>query len=284
MEEIFVQRDTTTHWLIKGDVLDVLDQLPKESVDLVFVDPPYNIGKGFEINNNWKRNDKGYIEWCKEWILKIHRLLAPNGSFYLMAATQYKPFLDIYVREQFTVLNRIVWCYDSSGVQAKTRFGSLWESILLCVKNKNRYTFNYNDIAVPARTGAVRKLIDYRKGIPERYNNKRNPGNVWYFPRVRFRMPEYMNHPSQKPELLLERIILTSSNIGDTVLDPFAGTFTANVVAVNLRRNSIGIEINDEYFQEGVERLRVTNEKEEIANRMNYGKMPQAVDLSLFTQ
>jgi site-specific DNA-methyltransferase (adenine-specific) len=95
-------------------------------------------------------------------------------------------------------------------------------------------------------------------------------------------MPEYMNHPSQKPELLLERIVLASSNVGDTILDPFAGTFTTDAVAVKLRRNSIGIEIEPEYFQKGVARVKATSENEPIANRRNYGQAPQAVDLFLF--
>jgi site-specific DNA-methyltransferase (adenine-specific) len=97
-------------------------------------------------------------------------------------------------------------------------------------------------------------------------------------------MPEYMEHPSQKPELLLERIILTSSNIGDLVLDPFAGSFTTNAVSVKLGRNSIGIEVDPEYFQKGVDRVRATRESQEIANKRNYRETPQAVDLFLFRQ
>ena len=77
-----------------------------------------------------------------------------------------------------------------------------------------------------AKTGAQRKLIDYRKPIPTQYNTQKVPGNVWNFRRVRYRMPEYEDHPSQKPESLIERIVLASSDAGDTVLDPFAGTFT----------------------------------------------------------
>jgi len=123
------------------------------------------------------------------------------------------------------------------------------------VKNPKEYTFNTNEILVEARTGAQRKLIDYRKKPPEPYNTQKVPGNVWYFPRVRYRMPEYEEHPSQKPEVLLERIIAASSNQGDLVLDPFAGTFTTCTVAKRMGRASIGIETQEDYVRIGLRRV-----------------------------
>jgi site-specific DNA-methyltransferase (adenine-specific) len=170
------------------------------------------------------------------------------------------PYLDLYLRKKITILSRIVWYYDSSGVQAKKYYGSLWEPILFCVKNKKKYKFNANDILVEAKTGARRKLIDYRGKQPKPYNNKKVPGNVWEFPRVRYRMAEYEEHPSQKPEALLERIIKASSNPGDMVLDPFAGTFTTCAVAQRLKRRSIGIELQEEYIKIGLRRLDIAYE------------------------
>ena len=174
---------------------------------------------------------------------------------YVMTATQFMPYYDIFLRDKIKILSRIVWAYDSSGVQAKNYFGSLWEPILHCVKNQKSYTFNAQDIMVEAKTGAKRNLIDYRKNPPQPYKSEKVPGNVWQIPRVRYRMPEYQKHPTQKPEKLLERIILASSNEGDVVLDPFAGTFTTNAVAKKLNRNSIGIDINPEYVRLGQTRL-----------------------------
>ena len=159
-----------------------------------------------------------------------------------------------------TILSRIVWYYDSSGVQAKSYFGSLYEPILHCVKDKNNYTFNAQDILVEAKTGAVRKLIDYRKSIPTAYNSQKVPGNVWQIPRVRYRMPEYEEHPTQKPIALLERIILASSNVGDSVLDPFSGTFTTSFVAKQYGRKSIGIEIEESYVKIGLRRIGICSE------------------------
>ena len=117
------------------------------------------------------------------------------------------PYLDLYLRTKLAVLGRIVWSYDSSGVQARNYFGSMYEPIIVCVKDRKNYTFNSDGIAVEAKTGAKRKLIDYRKPVPAVYNSKKVPGNVWEIPRVRYRMPEYEEHPAQKPEALLERII-----------------------------------------------------------------------------
>ncbi|STE83100.1 methyltransferase [Escherichia coli] len=108
----------------------------------------------------------------------------------------------------------------------KKHYGSMYEPILMMVKDAKNYTFNGDAILVEAKTGSQRALIDYRKNPPQPYNHQKVPGNVWDFPRVRYLMDEYENHPTQKPEALLKRIILASSNPGDIVLDPFAGSFT----------------------------------------------------------
>jgi len=165
----------------------------------------------------------------------------------------------MWLRSKITILSRIVWYYDSSGVQARKFFGSLYEPILFCVKDPKAYTFNADDIEVEAPTGAVRKLIDYRKEVPATYKTTKIPGNTWYFPRVRYRMAEYEEHPSQKPEALLERIIKASSNVGDLILDPFGGTFTTCAVAQRLGRRSIGIEMQSEYFKIALRRLGITD-------------------------
>lgn len=110
---------------------------------------------------------------------------------YSMTATQHMPYLDIYVSEKYNVLSRIVWIYDSSGVQSKKMYGSLYELIIMVNKSsKNKYTFNYKDILIEAKTGAKRKLIDYRKTPPQPYNTQKVPANVCDFSRVRYKMEE----------------------------------------------------------------------------------------------
>lgn len=245
-----------THRIYHGEALEVLNrEIEDNSIDLVFADPPYNIGKRFmDFEDRWPSGAK-YIEWCEAWLNVCIRKLKADGSLYVMTSTQWMPYLDIHLRDRLTILARIVWHYDSSGVQARKKYGSMYEPILFGVKDERNYIFNADEIKVEARTGATRRLIDYRKPEPTRYSTTKVPGNVWSFPRVRYRMPEYEEHPSQKPEALLERIIKASSNPGDVVLDPFSGTFTTSAVARRLGRRSIGIERESEYVKIGRRRL-----------------------------
>ena len=241
--------------IICADVFEGLSQISNESVDLIFIDPPYNIGKKFEsILDKWD-SDEDYLNWSYKWIDECVNKLKNTGSMYVMTSTQFMPYFDIYIRSKMTILSRIVWHYDSSGVQAKKYFGSMYEPILFCVKDKKNYCFNANDILVEAKTGSQRKLIDYRRSVPTLYNTEKVPGNVWNFPRVRYRMDEYENHPTQKPIALLERIIKASSKEDDLVLDPFSGTFTTSYVANSLGRKSVGIDISEEYFKIGLRRV-----------------------------
>ncbi|NLF08689.1 MAG: adenine-specific DNA-methyltransferase [Pirellulaceae bacterium] len=254
----FRQAGDTIFW---GDALAVLEtQIPDASVDLIFADPPYNLGKQFSSFTDRWPSETAYVEWCENWLGICIRKLKATGSLYLMASTQCMPHLDIYLSKHMSIMSRIAWHYDSSGVQAKKYYGSVYEPILFCVKDPNNYTFNAADIFVEARTGAQRKLIDYRKPVPAPYSSRKVPGNVWYFPRVRYRMPEYEHHPSQKPESLLERIVKASSKAGDTVLDPFSGTFTTSAVAQRLGRKTIGIEIEEEFVKTGLRRLGIADQ------------------------
>lgn len=266
--------------ILVGDVLQKLELIPNNSIDLIFIDPPYNIGKEFANTKDFWENDEDYLNWCYKWIDKCIDKLKSSGSMYIMTSTQFMPYLDLYIRKKMTILSRIIWEYDSSGVQAKKYYGSLYEPILFCVKDKNKYTFNANDILVEAKTGSQRKLIDYRKSTPTVYNSKKVPGNVWHFNRVRYRMEEFENHPTQKPTVLLERIIKASSNEGDLILDPFSGTFTTSYVAQKLKRNCIGIEIAPEYVKIGLRRLNICSivDGEHLTKekRKNINKIKQA--------
>jgi site-specific DNA-methyltransferase (adenine-specific) len=244
------------HTIFHGDALNILSsEITAESVDIVFIDPPYNIGKQFSnFHDKWE-SEQEYTTWAYKLLDECMRVLKPYGSLYVMTSTQAMPYFDLYLREKMVILSRIIWHYDSSGVQATKYFGSMYEPILYCVKDKNNYVFNADDIKIEAKTGAQRKLVDYRKLIPTPYNTEKVPGNVWYFSRVRYLMKEYENHPSQKPEALLERIILASSNQGSLILDPFAGTFTVGAVANRLKRRSISIESQEEYIKIGLRRV-----------------------------
>ena len=259
----FEERHSENSMAILGDSLYVLTHLKDNCINLIFADPPYNIGKRFGSSVDSWDSTQDYIDWCKRWIDQCMRVLKDDGTMYFMTATQFMPYLDVYVSEKYHVLCRIVWTYDSSGVQSRKIYGSLYEPILMVNKNAGaRYTFNQEDILVEAKTGAQRKLIDYRKDPPQPYHTQKVPGNVWQFHRVRFKMEEYENHPTQKPEALLERIVKASSNVGDIVLDPFAGSFTTSAVAARLGRIAIGMDLNKEYFMMGLRRTGITGEYE----------------------
>lgn len=291
----FEYANSDNSMVIFNDCIDTLKKMKEKSVDLIFADPPYNLGKDFGNESDSWKDRKKYIEWCYEWIDECFRVLKDNGTFYVMNSTQNIPYISIYLQEHYFIVNDIVWTYDSSGVQSKKKYGSLYEPILMATKNeKVKYTFNYQDILVEAKTGAKRGLIDYRKNPPQPYNTEKVPGNVWEFARVRYKMEEYENHPSQKPEALLERIIKASSNVGQVVLDPFGGSFSTAAVANKLGRKAISMDINREYFKIGIRRtgiakiyngevlLKDKSRKTRNTSKRNHMMMQENGQLSLF--
>lgn len=261
----FEHIESETSLVIFNDCIDTLSKMKPQSVDLIFADPPYNLGKDFGNDSDSWGDREEYLEWCYRWIDECFRVLKDNGTFYIMNSTQNIPYISVYLQEHYHILNDIVWTYDSSGVQSKKKFGSLYEPIIMAIKTpKAKYTFNYQDILVEAKTGSKRGLIDYRKNPPQPYNTEKVPGNVWEFSRVRYKMDEYENHPSQKPEALLERIIKASSNKDEIVLDPFGGSFSTSAVAIRLGRKAISMDINKDYFKIGIRRTGISNTYEDV--------------------
>ena len=257
----FEYQETEQSLVIFSDCIEAMNCMQEKSVDLIFADPPYNLGKDFGNDSDFWKDRKKYLEWCYSWIDACFRILKDNGTFYLMNSTQNIPYISVYLQEHYFIVNDIVWTYDSSGVQSKKKYGSLYEPIIMTTKTETaKYTFNHQDILVEAKTGAKRGLIDYRKNPPQPYNTQKVPGNVWDFSRVRFKMEEYENHPSQKPEALLERII--SSNEGEIVLDPFGGSFSTSAVAIKLGRRAISMDISKDYYKIGLRRTGVATEYE----------------------
>lgn len=257
----FEYQENEQSLVIFADCIEAMNCMQEKSVDLIFADPPYNLGKDFGNDSDSWKDRKKYLEWCYSWIDACFRILKDNGTFYLMNSTQNIPYISVYLQEHYFIVNDIVWTYDSSGVQSKKKYGSLYEPIIMATKTETaKYTFNHQDILVEAKTGAKRGLIDYRKNPPQPYNTQKVPGNVWDFSRVRFKMEEYENHPSQKPEALLERIIKASSNEGEIVLDPFGGSFSTSAVAIKLGRRAISMDISKDYYKIGLRRTGVATE------------------------
>ena len=233
----------TDQTIILGDTFEVLTTINSESIDLVIADPPYNLGKDYGNNHDIK-GFEDYLEFSRSWIREAHRVLKPNGTIYVFMGFRFISYLyDILDRDFGMFFNSwIVWHY-TQGMGKKRGFSPRHDDILMFTKSKD-FLFNLDDIRVP------------QKFYRER-NNMRgaNPGDVWQFSHVHYCNPNRQNHPTQKPEGLIERMVLASSNEGSNVLDPFVGSGTTLRVCQQLGRSGMGIELNPEYIEMTKERL-----------------------------
>ena len=226
-----------------GNAAELLKTLETESIDLIVADPPYNLGKDYGNNHDLKGFEE-YILFTREWLSEAKRVLKPDGSIYVFMGVRFISYLyDIMDRDLKLFFNSwIVWHY-TQGMGKTKGFSPRHDDILVFNKGKN-FTFNLDDIRVP------------QKFYRER-NNMRgaNPGDVWQFSHVHYSNPNRQNHPTQKPEGIIERIVLASSNKGDIVLDPFSGSGTTLRVCQQLGRKAIGFELNPEYVAMTEQRL-----------------------------
>jgi len=224
-----------------GDCIEIMKTLPDESVDLVFADPPFNIGIKYDVHND-NMSYEDYYNWSKEWIKETYRLLKNSGSIYIAIGDEFAGEINIILKQTgFYFRNWIIWYY-TFGQNQRKKFNRAHTHILYFTKNREIFTFNDRDIRIPS----ARQLI---------YKDKRAnplgkiPDDVWQFSRVCGTFKERIGkHPCQMPEDLLELIIKASSNEGDLVLDPFGGTGTTASVAKRLKRNFITMEISEEYY------------------------------------
>mgnify|MGYP003328616097 CR=1 FL=1 len=223
--------------IILGDSLEKLKEVETESVDLIVSDPPYNLGKDYGNNHDIK-GFEDYLDFSKEWLGEAKRVLKPNGTIYTFMGFRFISYLyDILDRELGMFFNSwVVWHY-TQGIGKKKGFSPRHDDILVFTKSKD-FIFNLDDIRVP------------QKYYRER-NNMRgaNPGDVWEFSHVHYCNENREKHPTQKPEGLIERMVLASSNEGGIVLDPFLGSGTTLRVCQQLGRKGIGIELNPDYAE-----------------------------------
>lgn len=226
-----------------GNAIDLFKNIEDESIDLIIADPPYNLGKDYGNNHDLKGFDE-YISFTRTWLEESKRVLKPKGSIYVFMGVRFISYLyDIMDRELKLFFNSwIVWHY-TQGMGKTKGFSPRHDDILAFNKGKD-FTFNLDDVKVP------------QKFYRER-NNMRgaNPGDVWQFSHVHYSNPNRQDHPTQKPEGIIERIVLASSNTGDVVLDPFSGSGTTLRVCQQLERKAIGFELNPEYVEMTNQRL-----------------------------
>jgi DNA modification methylase len=227
----------TEHQIILGNALEKLQDFPVARFDVVITDPPYNLGKNYG-NNHDNHDFHDYIAFTKRWVQECARVLKPTGTLYSFMGFRFISHLFNIMEEDADLqfVNWIVWHY-TQGIGKTRGFSPRHDDILMFSKT-DKFKFNLDSVRVP------------QKYYRER-NNMRgaNPGDVWQFSHVHYCHENRQAHPTQKPEGLIERMVLASSDVGDWVLDPFSGSGTTLRVCQQLDRNCIGIEMNPDFVQ-----------------------------------
>lgn len=240
------------------DALKALDFLPDKSIDLLIADPPYNLTKIFGKNTFKEMDFEAYKLWLDKWLSKTVRLLKDNASVYICSDWKTSIAIPEIAGKYFILQNRISWEREK-GRGALNNWKNCLEDIWFFTKGKD-YKFNLDAVKVqrpviaPYRdeSGKPKDWVDDGK---QRYRLT-SPSNVWTDISIPFwSMPENTPHPTQKPEKLIAKLILASSDAGDVVLDPFLGSGTTSVTAKKLGRNYIGIEREKEYAAIAEKRL-----------------------------
>lgn len=251
---------------IVGDTFEVLKLLPEKSVDLLIVDPPYNLDKDFHGNKFKKTNDEIYIEYTKKWIGLVKPLLKENATVYVCCDWISSAPIFMVLKEHFNIQNRITWQREK-GRGALTNWKNGMEDIWFATNSK-KYTFNVDAVKMRRSVVAPYKVDGKPKDWEETESgNFRNtyPSNFWDDISIPYwSMPENTAHPTQKPEKLLAKLILASSNEGDVILDPFLGSGSTSVTAKKLKRHYIGIEQNVQYCIWAEKRLEMAEEDKSI--------------------
>ena len=243
---------------------EIMSELPDKSVSLMVTSPPYNIdinygnkwqngklvaSKGKKYSDNLKEEE--YRQMLEKVINETKRVLKDDGQIWFNIKNRYNngeiipPFWIMDYFSDMHLKNIIIWNFDWGGSTSK-RFCSRYEYVFFFTKNKDKYTFNLDDVKIPA--------LNYR---PDRYKSQlKNPTDVWKISLVSGNSPERTEHPAQYPEELIERIIKVGTNVGDLVLDPFMGSGTTAVVAKRLGRRYVGYETEPDFINIAENRLK----------------------------
>lgn len=247
--------DTTIH----GDTFRVMPLLPAACADLIVADPPYNLSKTYGASRFARRSAAGYERFTRQWLELAARLLRPGGSMYVCCDWATSLILAPALADFLDIRNRITWQREK-GRGARANWKNGMEDIWFATKGEGGYTFNLDAVRQRRRVIAPYRADgqpkDWTPGEGGGYRDT-CPSNFWDDLTVPFwSMAENTAHPTQKPEKLLAKIILASSNPGDVVLDPFLGSGTTSVVARKLGRRYIGIEREAQYCVWAEQRLK----------------------------
>ncbi|MDR0516723.1 MAG: site-specific DNA-methyltransferase [Fibromonadaceae bacterium] len=256
---------------ICGDLFEAAAKLPKEFADLLIIDPPYNLSKNFNGLKFSETDDTRYLEYLESWFPKTLDLLKPSGSVYLCGDWKCSVPLYLIMKKYLKVQNRIIWQREK-GRGAKANWKNSSEDIWFGTKG-NSYYFDIEAVKQKRRV-----IAPYREnGMPKDWEETENgnfrlthPGNFWDDISVPYwSMPENTDHPTQKPEKLIAKLILASCPKNGIVLDPFLGSGTTSVAAKKLGRNYVGIEMNKEYCCLAEKRLEAASKNKAIQGYSN---------------
>jgi len=229
--------------LTVGDAVDLFVRQGSNSIDLIIADPPYNLGKNYGNSHDLRGFDE-YLNFSYSWLKGAYRVLKTNGTIYVFMGVRFISYIyDILDKELGMFFNSWICWHYTQGVGKRRGFSPRHDDILLFNKS-SKFTFNLDSVRVPQKYSRGRNNM---KGA--------NPGDVWEFSHVHYCNKNRQNHPTQKPEGLIERMILTSSDQNELVLDPFAGSGTTLRVCQQLNRRCIGYELNPNYVDMVKKRL-----------------------------
>lgn len=251
---------------ICGDSLKIMPQLPPASVDLMIVDPPYNLSKNFHGNKFAKTDATEYAAYTENWIQKALPLLKPTASIYVCCDWESSLIIGPILRQYFCLRNRITWQREKGRGAAKNWKNGL-EDIWFATCSDN-YTFNLDAVKLRKKVLAPYmengKPKDWEKTAAGNFRNT-CPSNFWDDISIPYwSMPENTAHPTQKPEKLIAKLILASSRVNDVIFDPFLGSGTTSVTACKLQRRFLGIEQNPAYCAWTEKRIENARQNPEI--------------------
>jgi site-specific DNA-methyltransferase (adenine-specific) len=245
---------------VLGNCVEVAARLSPASVDMLFLDPPYNLNKRFGDSSFTKKPVEQYTDWLRGVLDALLPTVKPNGTVYICGDWHTSASIFTAASERLNIRNRITWEREK-GRGAKTNWKNSSEDIWFCTMGDN-YTFNVDKVKVrrkviaPYRNGDGTPK-DWQESDGGNYRDT-HPSNLWTDITIPFwSMPENTDHPTQKSEKLVAKLMLASTNPGDLVLDPFLGSGTTSVVAKKLGRHFIGIELEEEYALLSQKRLEI---------------------------
>jgi len=243
--------------VICGDAFEILPKLHKKSFDLLFADPPYNLTKNFGENSFKQTSLDEYEIWLESWLKDCAKLLKPTASVYICGDWRSASAIQRVGMKFFTLRNRITWEREK-GRGAKANWKNSSEDIWFFTVSDN-FVFNLESVKIRRKVLAPYtengQPKDWEKSVEGNFRVT-HPSNLWTDLTVPFwSMPENTEHPTQKPEKLLAKIILASTSENDLILDPFAGSGTTLVTAKKLNRTFCGIERDEKYYKKKKKRL-----------------------------